>query len=161
LKGKSEPVAAHRLVELVSGVPAFQRRIDTPFVGRAEELATLSAALSTAIEKRAPQLTTIIGPPGIGKSRIVHELVQRDDIGLLVGRCASYGPGVTFLPLAEMIAQVGDLSGALRSDPERELVAARIDAAFGTAETSPAEIAWGFRKLFETMARESPLVIVL
>jgi len=77
LKGKTEPVPAWRLVEVLPEVPAVARRIDAPFVGRANELAELEQGLERAVDERACQLRTIVGPPGIGKSRLVRELVKR------------------------------------------------------------------------------------
>ncbi len=162
LKGKSEPVPAYRVVELLAEVPAFTRRVDAPFVGRERELAALEVALSAAVEGREPQLATIVGPPGIGKSRLARELLARADARVLVGRCLSYGEGITYWPLAEMVSQVGDLGAAVRGD-DAELTAFRIGAALDPAggAVSPEEIAWGFRKLFERFARERPLIVVL
>jgi class 3 adenylate cyclase/tetratricopeptide (TPR) repeat protein len=163
LKGKSERVPAHTLLELVPGVPAFERQIDTPYVGRADELAALQAALRTAVTTRTPQLATIVGAPGIGKSRLAHELIRGSDADVLVGRCISYGTGMTFWPLAEMVGQVGDVRAVLDEDPEGELAASRVAAAFVGADevASATEIAWGFRKLFEAIARRNPLIVVV
>jgi class 3 adenylate cyclase/tetratricopeptide (TPR) repeat protein len=163
LKGKSEPVPAYRLLELTPDVPAFTRPLRAPFVGRAAELERLEAALAAARERRAPQLATIVGPPGIGKSRLARELVMAADARVLVGRCLSYGEGITYWPLAEIAGQLPDLRAALGDGREAELAAARIGAALGTADwrAAPEEIAWGFRKLFETLARERPLIVVL
>jgi class 3 adenylate cyclase/tetratricopeptide (TPR) repeat protein len=163
LKGKAEPVPAYRLARLLPDVPAFTRPIETVFVGRGNELGALEHALALAIDERMPRLATIIGPPGIGKSRLARELVRRSEARYLVGRCLSYGEGITYWPLAEIVEQIGDVETVLRSEPDGALAAARIAAALGTVETaaSSEEIAWGFRKLFETLAREQPLVIVL
>jgi class 3 adenylate cyclase/tetratricopeptide (TPR) repeat protein len=162
LKGKREPVVAYRVLELLDDVPAFTRPIDAPFVGREHELQQLEAALATAVEARAPQLATIVGPPGIGKSRLARELLGRTDARVLVGRCLSYGEGITYWPLREIASQVGDIRAALGNGSEAELAAARIDAALGTVETtaSPEEIAWGYRKLFEALAERTPLMVV-
>jgi class 3 adenylate cyclase/tetratricopeptide (TPR) repeat protein len=162
LKGKSEPVTAFRVAEVVAGAPAFTRRIDAPFVGRGRELETLEAAFAAAVERRVAQLATIVGPPGIGKSRLARELLQRIDARVLVGRCLSYGEGITYWPLAEIVSQLGDLGLVLRGE-EADLAAYRIGAALGTVESSvsPEEIAWGFRKLLEALARERPLIVVV
>jgi class 3 adenylate cyclase/tetratricopeptide (TPR) repeat protein len=157
LKGKAEAVAAFRLVELLPDVPAFTRAIGAPFVGREQELGTLERALEAATEQRLPQLVTIVGPPGIGKSRLVRELVQRSDARVLVGRCLSYGEGITYWPLQEIAQQVGPLDEIV----DDELARPRIAAALGEGTASSEEIAWGFRKLFEALARERPLVVVL
>ncbi|HUG65895.1 MAG TPA: adenylate/guanylate cyclase domain-containing protein, partial [Gaiellaceae bacterium] len=162
LKGKSEPVPAFRLLELLDAVPAYTRRIDAPFVGREEELEKLRDALATAVETRTPQLATIVGPPGIGKSRLARELLGRVEARVVVGRCIPYGEAITYWPLQEIAAQVGDLGPALRPAPDAELIAIRIEAALGVRETpvSPEEIAWGVRRLLETVASSGPLVVV-
>jgi class 3 adenylate cyclase len=163
LKGKAEPVPAYRLVELLPGIPAFSRPIDAPFVGRDRELETLKRALARAVDEWSPQLTTILGPPGIGKSRLARELIHQSDARILVGRCLSYGQGITYWPLAEIVSEVGDLRSVLDDDSEAELAASRIEVALGTAQAtaSSEEIAWGFRKLFESLARENPLIVVV
>jgi class 3 adenylate cyclase/tetratricopeptide (TPR) repeat protein len=157
LKGKAEPVQAYRLLELLPDVPAFTRLINSPFVGRELELGQLEAALAQSVDTRSCQLATIIGPPGIGKSRLARELIQRADARVLVGRCLSYGEGITYWPLREVVEQVGDFASLV----DDELVAQRIDAAVAAGEATAEEIAWGFRKLFEALARERPLVVVL
>ena len=160
LKGKSEPVPAWRLVEVRDDVPAFTRPLAAPFVGRAGELATVEDAFALAIATRSCRLATIVGPPGIGKSRLARELLARVDARILVGRCVSYGEGTTYWPLAEIVRQLGDVRGSLAAEP---LAAQRIASALGASDeaASPEEIAWGFRRLFEAVARERPLVVVV
>ena len=162
LKGKTETVPAFRVLELLDQVPAFTRPIETPFVGRGDELRRLEDALATAIETRTPQLATIVGPPGIGKSRLARELLGRADARVVVGRCLSYGEGITYWPLAEIVDQVGDLGEALGPGSDADLAALRVGVALGSAEATvaPEEIAWGFRKLFEALAAARPLIVV-
>ncbi|MDQ2910877.1 MAG: AAA family ATPase [Actinomycetota bacterium] len=169
LKGKTEPVPAWRLVEVLTDVPVVSRQIAAPFVGRANELAELDQGLERAVDERTCQLRTIVGPPGIGKSRLARELVKRvgDRARLVVGRCLSYGEGITYWPLAEIVRQVaGDdptaqVTALLADGGDAELVAARISGAIGVREVggTPEEISWAFRKLFEALARERPLII--
>jgi class 3 adenylate cyclase/tetratricopeptide (TPR) repeat protein len=152
---RAEPVEPLQLKG--KAVPAFTRRVETPFVGRGEELETLGQTLGRAVDERSPQLATIVGPPGIGKSRLARELIQRTDARLLVGRCLSYGEGITYWPLAEIVRQIGDIASVV----EDELVVERIQAAVGAGEATAEEIAWGVRKLFEEIARDAPLIVVL
>ena len=161
LKGKTEPVPAFRVLELLEGVPAFMRRIDAAFVGRDDELEQLESALATATRARTPQLATIVGAPGIGKSRLARELLGRVEARVVVGRCLPYGEGITYWPLQEIASQVGDLRAALEGADDAELAAIRLEAALGVTETpvSPEEIAWGVRRLLETLAN-GPLVVV-
>ena len=162
LRGKSEPVPAFRVLELNDQVPAFTRPIGAPFVGRRKELDDLERALASAVDARTPQLATIVGPPGIGKSRLARELLGRVPARVVVGRCLSYGEGITYWPLQEIASQVGDLRAALEGASDAELAAIRIEAALGATGTpvSPEEIAWGVRKLFEALAARRPLVVV-
>ena len=92
-KGKSEPVAAWTLVNVLDDAPAFTRRLDSPFVGRGEELAALTTAFDRAAATRSAQRVTIFGAAGIGKSRLARELVQAVDgrARVVVGRCLAYG----------------------------------------------------------------------
>src|SRR5207244_13162047 len=152
------------VVAVVAEVPAVARLIDAPLVGRANELAELEQGLKRAVDERACQLRTIVGPPGIGKSRLARELVKRvaDRARLVVGRCLPYGEGITYLPLADIVRQVaGDDPAAqvtelLADSGAADLVAARISAAIGVTAVggTPEEISWAFRKLFEALAHE-------
>jgi hypothetical protein len=76
LKGKEDPVAASRLVHVVEGAPAFERRFDARLVGRQVELALLRRALEQAVSERRYRLVTVLGPPGIGKSRLAREVAS-------------------------------------------------------------------------------------
>ncbi|MGH3127037.1 MAG: ATP-binding protein [Gaiellaceae bacterium] len=162
LKGKAEPVRAFRVLELMEPVPAFTRSIDAPFVGRRAELEQLELALAKAVETRMPQLATIVGAPGIGKSRLARELLGRVQGRVVVGRCLPYGEGITYWPLQEIVTQVGDLRDALARTDDADLAVIRIEAALGVTDTpvSPEEIAWGVRRLFEALAATKPLVVV-
>jgi class 3 adenylate cyclase/tetratricopeptide (TPR) repeat protein len=162
LKGKREPVPAFRVLQLVDDIPAFTRPLEAPFVGRREELEQLDNALATAAATRTPQLATIVGAPGIGKSRLARELLGRVQARVVVGRCLPYGEGITYWPLQEIVSQVGDLRAALLGADDAELAAVRVEAALGRTDipVAPEEIAWGVRRLFETLAAEEPLVVV-
>jgi class 3 adenylate cyclase/tetratricopeptide (TPR) repeat protein len=148
LKGKAGPVAPYRLLEVVEGAPAVARRFDTPFVGRQEELARLLRCFDRSVEEKTPLLVTVLGAAGLGKTRLAAELIA--EIGeratVLEGRCLSYGEGITFWPLQEI----------LRGLRERPAGAPEPERARGTEETF-----WAYRKLFEALAVERPLVLVL
>ena len=104
LKGKSQPVAAYRLIS-AHGQDGNVRRQDTPVVGRDDELAVLQRAWKTVVTDRRAGLVTVIGDAGVGKSRLVRELLDR--VGgrarIIFGRCLAYGEGITFWPLREMV----------------------------------------------------------
>ncbi|MEP7158848.1 MAG: adenylate/guanylate cyclase domain-containing protein, partial [Chloroflexota bacterium] len=162
VKGKAAPVRAHRLLEIAPPISADGRQINSPFIGRGHELETLERTLASTVVERQPRLVTIVGPPGIGKSRLVHELVSRTQARVLIGRCLSYGEGVTYRPLEEIVAKVGDVRTALGGDDEAQFAVARIEAALGMAAASASseEIAWAFRRLFEALAQQAPLIVL-
>jgi class 3 adenylate cyclase/DNA-binding SARP family transcriptional activator/tetratricopeptide (TPR) repeat protein len=105
-KGKSETltawlVAAHRAPDESHRAP----HIASPLVGRDRELAVLRTTFDHVRNERRTALVTVIGEAGVGKSRVVRELLSllEGDAKVLVGRCLSYGQGVTLWPLAEML----------------------------------------------------------
>ena len=178
-KGKSQPVVAWQAVDTRARVVA-DRAHDTPLVGRRREVDLLEDALARVLEERSSQLVTLVGVPGIGKSRLVFELygaIERhpDFISWRQGRCLPYGEGVTFWALGEMVkAQAGILEGDDAAEAERKLAAAVDDpwveshlrplvglpgAAGGGGDLrDEAFAAW--RRFFEGLAEERPLVLV-
>jgi DNA-binding SARP family transcriptional activator len=152
IKGKRTLIPAYRLVDIAPAAPAFERRLDAPLVGRKRELADLRKTLKRAIDGPSVRVATVIGPPGIGKSRLAAEFVRRaKGVTTLVGRCLSYGEGITYWPLREVVQQAA-------GSEERDAILSALEA-----ETQPPapEIAWAFRQLCEALARERPLVLVL
>jgi class 3 adenylate cyclase len=115
-RGKSEPVPAWEVVAPRARLGVDRVRARRPLVGRDGELRTLAEALETAARAGTPRLIVIAGPPGIGKSRLVSELLLRvDEASELFfwrqGRSLPYGDGVTFWALAEIVkAQAGILA---------------------------------------------------
>lgn len=110
LKGKSEEVRVWRALRVVAqrrGGGAGERP-EPPFTGRAEEIRQLKDILQATGRERRPTLVSITGVPGIGKSRLVWELQKYVDgvaetIFWHQGRCPSYGQGVAFWALGEMV----------------------------------------------------------
>ena len=171
LKGKAQPVSAWRLLSVLPDISAFARPLATSFVGRTQELAALEAAFERAVAERRCHLVTVLGPPGIGKSRLLRELMAAvgERARLLVGRCLPYGEGITYWPLVDIVRQVAGgepravVSELLAEDEIGELVAELVAAAVGaTAEQggSTEETHWAVRKLLEALARDRPLVVV-
>ena len=173
LKGKAERVAAYRLVS-AHGLEGSTRRQDTPVVGRDTELAALDAAYHDACSVGAFRLVTVIGDAGVGKSRLVHEVVARIAAGarVLRGRCLPYGDGITFWPLREM---VGGAANVLANDtPEQARakmlalvgdadVVDRLAAATGLSATPfPLhELYWAARKFLEALAAGGAVVAII
>ncbi|HWT23783.1 MAG TPA: BTAD domain-containing putative transcriptional regulator, partial [Solirubrobacteraceae bacterium] len=143
---RAEPIGtAYRL----SGFAEAPVTGEPPFVGRAAEQRALAEALAPPDRCR---LVTVIGAAGVGKSRLAREVVARSGARVLVGRCRAYGEGVTYGPLAEIVRQL----------PEQPLDPA-VRSAIGTADAPrrAEETALAFRRLFERLAAERPLVLVL
>jgi class 3 adenylate cyclase len=152
LKGKSEPVAAYRLL-VVREAPGRQH--DAVFVGRERELTILQLAWERAQAEQRCELVTLVGDAGVGKSRLASELVRDLDATVLLGRCLPYGEGITYWAVVEVLKQL-DLR------PTGVAAATALGSLLGETETatSPEEIAFAVRKEFEHAAAESPLVVV-
>jgi hypothetical protein len=171
LKGKAEPLDAWRLLEVLPDVPAFTRRLDVPFVGRSRELEVLRGAFERAYAEDSCELVTIVGAPGIGKSRLAREFRAEtgDRARVVIGRCLPYGEGITYWPLMEVVRQIAGtdtragLDELLTGEDEGLLAVERLAAALGLVETpTPSEeIFWAVRVLFEKLARERPLIAVV
>jgi len=188
-KGKSEPTPVWEALEAKSRYGVDVRQLGgTPLVGREDELDALLAALNRARREREPQLVTLVGVPGIGKSRLVWELFQRVDQEPEItlwrqGRSLPYGEGVSFWALGEMVkAQAGVLEtddpdrteaklretvAGVVSDPAdaqwleshlRPLVGLEASTEAGSGRRDEAFAAW--RRFLEALAEQRPLVLV-
>jgi DNA-binding SARP family transcriptional activator len=167
VKGRTAKVKAWRLLELEAEVGPVPRPPTSPFVGRERELAELRAALARVDAESACHAVTVVGPAGIGKSRLAHELAAElgDDATVLVGHCAPYGEGMTYHPLTEMVRQLGgdpqERVGELLGDDEAiaELVLSAIGLSDRAAQVEETFLA--VRRLLERVARERSLVVVV
>ena len=185
-KGKAQPVKAFEALEARARVHV-EREAQAPLLGRQTELELLLNTLARVRAERSPQLVTLVGVPGIGKSRLVYELFKSIERGPdLVfwrrGRSLPYGEGVTFWALAEMVkAQAGILEddraeevdakvrrAVLDLVPEEEgqwverhlrpLVGLEPDTELGAGRREEAFAAW--RRFLEALAERRPLVLV-
>jgi class 3 adenylate cyclase/tetratricopeptide (TPR) repeat protein len=166
VKGKSGPVVAWNVLGIIAGAPAYARRLDAPLVGREEELQRLREIFATVASQRSCQLVTLIGPAGIGKSRLAAELTAqlRHEARTVSGRCLPYGDGITFWPVVQMIGALGAEDGVrkiLAGAEDAEAVAERVLSAYGSGALTPgSEMFWAVRRLFEELAREQPAVVI-
>ena len=178
LKGKAERVPAFRLLDVTPGAAPFARRLDSPLVGRDEELGRLRRILDEAVAGRVCRLATVVGDAGLGKTRLVNELLDREAgrVRILWARCLPYGEGITFWPVAEMVkaaagigeadppedarSKLGDLVAAAEDGVE---VAQRVSAAIGLGDGAGdiQETFWAIRRLLEILAQETPLIVVV
>jgi class 3 adenylate cyclase/tetratricopeptide (TPR) repeat protein len=172
LHGKSEPVEAARLLSVAADAEATVRHFETRFVGRGRELGELREVFEEAQAEPGCRLITVLGEPGIGKTRLVREFAASVmHARVLTGSCLPYGDGITYWPLREIVHELcgGDhLAGGLRSRlsgvEHAERIAGLILGAIGASEDrggSVEEVQWAARRLFERLAAERPLLIVL
>jgi class 3 adenylate cyclase/tetratricopeptide (TPR) repeat protein len=177
LKGKAERVPAYRLVQVTPGAAPFARRLDSPLVGRDEELARLRKVFEEAVAEPACRVATVVGDAGAGKSRLANELVALigDRARTLWGRCLPYGEGITFWPIAEIVkdaAGIGELDAPDEARAKLEdltagiedgdAIAARVAGAIGLGEGGGdlRETFWAIRRLLELLAADGPLLLV-
>ena len=175
LKGKTQPVAAFRLLSVVPGASPFTRRLDMPMIGRDDELRELLAVFDRSVQARRCELVSILGAAGVGKSRLAGELLSRlaQRTRVLVGRCLPYGEGITFWPVSEMVKQAAaiddrdspaearaKISSLLPGDDEATMITDRVAAAIGLGDTRAVlqETFWAFRRLLESLATDDPVV---
>jgi class 3 adenylate cyclase/tetratricopeptide (TPR) repeat protein len=166
VKGRSAKVQAWRLLEVVED-PSLAIR-PTPLIGRARELSELHSELIRSRDGSECRVATVVGPAGIGKSRLAREFERElgDDATVVVGRCLSYGEDITYRPLADIVRQLCGLEPAERlsqlldgDDTRVRLVLQAIGLAAGAAQ--PEETAWAVRSLLERVAQERPLVVAV
>ena len=164
LKGKAEPVDAYLLVSLRAEVSP--RPLVGAMVGRGRELARLQAAMAQAVADSSCQLFTVLGAAGVGKSRLAYEFLNGlDEATVVRGSCLSYGEGITYWPVVEVLRQL------LGKQPESRIAELGLDVdtaraihavlGDGTMVSSVEEIAWAMRRLLEAVAARGPLVVVL
>ena len=167
LKGRTAKVHAWRLLELADD-PVRLGPDAKPLVGREHELGELRKALADARAGPGCRAMTLVGPAGIGKSRLASELRAEatGDATVAVGRCLSYGEDATYRPLAEIVQQIcgpeprDRIKELLDGDESRvSLVLQAIGLSAGAAQVE--ETFWAVRSLFERAADERPLVMVV
>ncbi len=186
LRGKQLPVPAWRAVRVVAGRGGSGRstRLEAPFVGRDDEFRLLKESLHATARDRRARLVTVLGIPGIGKSRLAWELEKYVD-GLVEsvywhqGRSPAYGDGLAFWALAEMVRGRARIAESDPSDVARSKLTAmtneylvdaderaRVEPAvasllgLGGSGASVEELTSGWRTLFERIADLGPTVLV-
>jgi DNA-binding SARP family transcriptional activator/tetratricopeptide (TPR) repeat protein len=187
-KGKGAPIRAWEAIRALAQPGVDLSRHHSPFIGRERELAALRERLDWAASERSPQLVTVLGVPGIGKTRVVTELRQAtagvdEPLRWRHGRSLPYGEGVSFWALREMVkAEAGILESDATRTVERKLrtavrrivedpaearrIATYLGALIGLGGEEPAtadrrgETFAAWRHFLEALADEHPLVLV-
>jgi class 3 adenylate cyclase/tetratricopeptide (TPR) repeat protein len=187
VKGREQPVHAWRAVQVVAGAGGARRAaaLEAPFVGRQRELETIVETAEISAARSQARLVALVGEAGTGKSRLLWEYEKvSDGVERLVkwhrGRCLSYGDGVAYWALAEMVrgrASIAEdeppdsarvklreaVERYVADERERRLVEPRLAHLLGLEQrtaSDPADLFSGWRLFFERVADEAPVVLV-
>ncbi|MEA2510176.1 MAG: hypothetical protein QOG21_2258, partial [Actinomycetota bacterium] len=176
LKGKSDPIPAWKVDRISAEGPGLLRRGRSPLVGREREQRLLADTLGRVTREQRCHLFTIFGSAGVGKTRFVNEVIEgaSGDSWVLRGSCLSYGEGVAFRPLVEMISDAasitpqdsldrvtGKIASLVSSIGSEVSITESLTRLFDPAAATgtPEETFWAVRKLFEALARRRPLAL--
>lgn len=177
-KGKAEPVAAYRLVSVTPEASGRTRHLDAPLVGRDRETRALEDALERTLASGRSHLVTVLGPAGAGKSRLVAEFLDRvgERATVVGGRCVSYGEGITYWPVVQVLREALHLTGAESVEVTQhaitQLLGASPDAAQAVdvlltllgkdSETRGRDQTfWAVGRVLETLALREPVVVTV
>jgi class 3 adenylate cyclase len=169
MRGKAAPVPAYQLVSIDAGDEARRsgRQLGSPLVGRVAEQQLLAATYARTARERTCGLITVLGDPGVGKSRLVDTFVSSlDHATVVAGRCLAYGQGITYWPVVEIVEHLmaKDPGGAVaRLLADNADIAAGAKALLGETSTATfsGEIAWAVRRMLEASAAVCPVVAVV
>jgi predicted ATPase/class 3 adenylate cyclase len=173
LRDEPESVLAYRLLSVTADARSAGLA-GRPLVGRARELAALDGEFRRAVDGPECRLVTVLGEAGAGKSRLIEEFIRSiAGQAVLRGRCLSYGDGITFFPLAEVLRRA---AGIVPEDSEQDArikltscfgeqladANSRIESVLGLSQHpyGQDELFWAVRAVLQELARRGPLVVV-
>ena len=176
LRGRQAPISAFRVLRMRpqrTAVPLSDR----PLVGRGRERSLLTVAFERCVARGSPEFVTLLGDAGTGKSRLLTEVAHRyrGRATMLVGRCLSYGEGITYWAAAEIVRQAVGIDEKDHTDDARRKLAEAVqdlDDADAVAShlaqltglepaAEPGEQAlYSVRRLLEARASAGPVVVV-
>jgi class 3 adenylate cyclase/tetratricopeptide (TPR) repeat protein len=162
VKGKRAALEAFRLLTVAADARGRAQRPRAPMVGRQRERRRVLDAFHQAVADRSCQLFTVLGAAGVGKSRLVAEVLETIDGAATVaaGRCLPYGDGLTWWPLVEAFGADGLIEQAATAAARAAARAAELLKPAGEP-VAPEEAFWAVRKVLEALARRRPLVLVV
>jgi DNA-binding SARP family transcriptional activator/tetratricopeptide (TPR) repeat protein len=168
------PTLTHRLTDAPEPVVPRHR---APLVGRQEELAVLRNAYDRVRSERSCSLVTVLGPAGVGKSRLLEGFLgEFDGARVLRGRCLSYGRDMTLWPIIEILSDATGvafdhpsqrvrkkLAKLLEGIEDADFVERQLSGLLGMNDPPPAadELSWAIRRFFEALAREQPVIAII
>jgi class 3 adenylate cyclase/tetratricopeptide (TPR) repeat protein len=176
VKGKSRDVAAWRLLEVHAEWAESSRRLGSPLVGRDPELGRLREAFEQTLRESTCRVVTLLGPAGIGKTRLTNEFIA--GVGgvatVVQGRCLPYGDGITFWPVVDVLRALSGIEEHDGPDEARSKLEAllapmgdptltdRVEGLIGLAEVTPGiqQTFWAVRRVLEQLAAGRPHVVV-
>jgi class 3 adenylate cyclase/tetratricopeptide (TPR) repeat protein len=185
VKGKAEPLHLWRAERVIAGVGGSQRvdGLEARFIGRDADLRLVKELFHACVDRSSARLVSVVGVAGVGKSRLRWEFDKyvdglADDVLYHSGRCLSYGDGVAYWALAEMVRQrftvaeedpadvasqrlVDGLAELIPDPGEREFLLPRLGALLGISETELGreELFAGWRLFFERLAEQETVVL--
>jgi predicted ATPase/class 3 adenylate cyclase len=185
-KGKSLSVRAWEVLDL-STVPSTRSLGTAPLIGREEELRALRKLWDGVLGKSTPAIGIVLGPPGFGKSRLLDEFAAalHDARRVHRGRCLSYGEGITYWPVVEILNEAigilhGDNSATVSEKTadfldalspadadQRQTLRIALGALMGVqpaeaeGEITQGELHWGIRRILELLAEPGPIALVV
>jgi class 3 adenylate cyclase/tetratricopeptide (TPR) repeat protein len=177
--GFPEPQDTWRLIEVTPERAGRVRRGNAPLIGRDLERDLLLRLFERVVAERSCHLASVLGPGGVGKSRLVDEFV--DGLGMratvLRAHCPQLGDSVTVWPMVEIVRQAASISSAdspelartrvaelVHGEERSDLVAERAAQmlGLGTADAErPEDTLWAVQRLLHARARRRPLVVVI
>jgi class 3 adenylate cyclase len=138
VKGRRGPVLAYAVESIAPSTVYRHRRVQGPFVGRGGDLSLIATLCERAMEHRRTHMVTIVGEPGIGKSRLAEEVMvelqsRPDPPQIWISRCRPYGEGGAYQPLAEPLLRSAAVERGTPPDDARRQVMGELQAVLGEA----------------------------
>ncbi len=177
LRGKAASVPAWRLTAVDDETKSTRRMAGTRLVGRDREIALLRQTMDRCTAERSCHLVTLLGVPGVGKTRLVNSLLQGlpADVTVLRGRCLPYGDAVGLWPVREILRaaahvpgtvdeqDAGRFAAVLGEDSDSREIVDTLAPLAGLAGALPSQeqSAWAVRRLLEALGRTGPVVMVV
>jgi len=160
-RGKRDQLIAWRLESVDPQAPGHRRRLDLPMVGREAELQLLAWTLERTEQAGRPHLVTVLGQPGIGKSRLVAEIPRlRDGLTVLSGQCRATAAASSLEPLVEVLRAATGNGFRMQALATGDVGAVAAVLERPGAAGAP-DIAWAASRVLGAMAAEETVVVVL
>jgi len=178
VRNREGPVTSYLLREVHQAAPRGESPLRSPMVGRVADVGVLLDLVEGATRHGEAHLATVLGPAGVGKSRLVEELIAGlgDQMRSLSGRCLTYGEGITYWPVSEVVRQALGIRGESSPAEIRRRLSERVRGrehgdrivegvaqmmGLSDAAGSQEQMFWGTRRFLEVVADERPLLVVI